>query len=110
MLYPCQGSLQTVESSAEDGRSPQGDIPLSHVGAVRSTKLFSGSVEIEDVKEEKPAWVGRLRKEGRLERAIMKSPALWYRVVYFVFGYSALVFGVYLLVNGIVYSRYIRLH
>jgi hypothetical protein len=72
--------------------------------------MFSGSVEIEDAKEEKPAWVERLRKEGKIEPAVVKSPALWYRVVYFAFGYSALVFGVYLLVNGIAYSRYIRLH
>jgi len=72
--------------------------------------MFAGSVNVEEAMEEKPAWVERLRKEGKLEYAAAKSPALWYRIVYFVFGYSALLFGVYLLVNGIVYSRYIRLH
>jgi len=72
--------------------------------------IFSGSVTLEETMEEKPAWVERLRKEGKLEPANANPPALWYRVLYFVFGYIALAFGVYLLINGIVYSRYIRLH
>lgn len=52
----------------------------------------------------------RLKEEGKLELAMAKPPARWYRVIYFIFGYTALVFGVYLLINGIAYSRYIRLH
>ena len=72
--------------------------------------IFSGSVTLEEAMEEKPAWVERLKKEGELEIAMAKPPSLWYRVLYFIFGYSALAFGVYLLINGIAYSRYIRLH
>ncbi len=72
--------------------------------------MFSGNVSLEEAMEEKPAWVERLKKEGKLELANPKPPALWYRVLYFVFGYTALAFGLYLLINGIVYSRYIRLH
>ena len=72
--------------------------------------MFSGGVELEEAMEEKPAWVERLRKEGRLELAEAPAPALWYRVVYFIFGYSALAFGLYLLINGIVYSRYAVVH
>ncbi|MEW6668617.1 MAG: cytochrome C [Thermodesulfobacteriota bacterium] len=72
--------------------------------------MFAGSVALEDAMEEKPAWVERLAAEGRLEKVEAKPPALWYKVVYFVFGYSALLFGVYLLVGGIAYSSYIRLH
>lgn len=72
--------------------------------------MFSGSVPLEEVMEEKPRWVERLRKEGKLEAFASKPPAPWYRAVYFVFGYAALTAGVYLLVNGIIYSRYIRLH
>ena len=30
--------------------------------------------------------------------------------LYFVFGYAALIFGVYMLINGIMYSRQINLH
>ena len=72
--------------------------------------MFSGSVTLEEAMEEKPVWVERLKREGKLELANPKPPALWYRVVYFVFGYTALAFGLYLLINGIVYGRYIRLH
>jgi len=72
--------------------------------------MFSGSITIEEAMEEKPAWVERIKKDGNLELAMAKPPARWYRGVYFIFGYSALAFGVYLLINGIAYSRYIRLH
>ena len=72
--------------------------------------MFAGSVSLEDAMEEKPAWVERLAGEGSLEGIKAKPPALWYKVVYFVFGYSALLFGVYLLVGGIAHSSYIRLH
>ncbi|RJQ64231.1 MAG: cytochrome C [Desulfobacteraceae bacterium] len=72
--------------------------------------MFSGSVTVESAMEEKPAWVERLKKEGKLEVIEANPPALWYRVVYFAFGYTALGFGIYLLINGIVYSPHIRLH
>ena len=72
--------------------------------------MFSGSVSLEDATEEKPAWVERLKREGKLELAKTKPPVLWYRVLYFLFGYGALAFGIYLMINGILYSPYIRLH
>jgi hypothetical protein len=72
--------------------------------------MFSGSVLLEEAKEEKPAWVERLESEGKIERIKVKPPALWYKVIYFVFGYSALLSGIYLLVAGIMYSASIRLH
>ena len=72
--------------------------------------MFSGSVHLEEVLKEKPAWVERLKQEGKLEFMITKPPAPWYRVVYFIFGYIALGFGIYILVNGIIYGRYIQLH
>jgi cytochrome b subunit of formate dehydrogenase len=72
--------------------------------------MFAGSVALEEAMEEKPAWVERLKAEGQFEPAKAAPPAVWYRVLYFIFGYSALAFGVYLLLNGIIYSRYIRVH
>ena len=72
--------------------------------------MFAGSVKLKEVMEEKPAWVERLKAEGKLEVSKAVPPAIWYRIIYFIFGYSALAFGVYLLINGIVYSRYIRVH
>lgn len=73
--------------------------------------MFAGSVGMEEAMEEKPRWVERLRSEGRLDEvATAPQPAPWYRIVYFVFGYAALALGIYLLINGIIYSPYIRLH
>ena len=72
--------------------------------------MFAGSVPLEELAKEKPAWIERLKKEGKLELAQTAPPALWYRVVYYFFGYAVLAAGVYLLINGIVYSQYIRLH
>jgi len=72
--------------------------------------MFSGSVPIEEASEEKPAWVERLKAAGKLDTSKAAAPARWFRVVYYVFGYTVLVFGVYLLINGIVYSRHLTLH
>jgi hypothetical protein len=72
--------------------------------------MFSGSVPMEEAIEEKPAWVKRLQVEGKLESAGSAEPSLWYRRLYFVFGYAALIFGGYMLIHGIMYSRQINLH
>jgi cytochrome b subunit of formate dehydrogenase len=72
--------------------------------------MFSGSVPMEEAMEEKPAWIARLKEEGKLEALETTPPATWYRVIYYFFGYAVLIFGVYLLINGIIYSRYVALH
>ena len=72
--------------------------------------MFSGSVHLEEALKEKPAWVERLKHEGKLESAMAKPPARWFRVLYFAFGCSALGFGLYILINAIYYGRYIQLH
>ena len=72
--------------------------------------MFTGSMDLEEAIEEKPAWIKRLKDEGKLEIVEGSSPATWYRVLYFIFGYAVVIFGVYLLINGIIYSRYIALH
>ncbi len=87
-----------------------------YVGHLRPTSfpmneaMFSGSMSLEEMEEEKPAWLDRLKKEGKLETAKVKPPSPLYKIVYFIFGYAALGFGIYLLINGIAYSRYITLH
>jgi cytochrome b subunit of formate dehydrogenase len=72
--------------------------------------MFSGSVPLKPTLEEKPAWIERLQQTGPLERAAANPPATWYRISYFLFGYAALGFGIYLLINAIIYSRSISLH
>jgi cytochrome b subunit of formate dehydrogenase len=68
--------------------------------------MFSGCVSLEDAMEEKPAWVKRMKEEGQLELTAGTAPALWYRVIYFIFGYAALGFGIYLMINMIANSPY----
>lgn len=72
--------------------------------------MFSGSVTIDEAEEEKPAWIDRLRKQGELETAKAAMPATWFRALYLVFGYVVLIFGVYLLISGVINSRYMILH
>ncbi|MEJ2155390.1 MAG: cytochrome C [Desulfobacteraceae bacterium] len=72
--------------------------------------MFSGSVPLPEAKEEKPGWVEQMQQQGRLELAAANPPSTMYRVIYFLFGYAALGIGVYLLINGILYSGHIRLH
>lgn len=72
--------------------------------------IFSGTVRLEKAMEEKPAWVKRLKEEGEIERSAAKPPALLFRVAYFIFGYGTMGFGLYLMIKGIIYSRYVSLH
>ncbi len=72
--------------------------------------MFTGSVDLDEAMHEKPAWVQRLKNEGKLETMEGTSAVPWFRVLYFVFGYAVVIFGVYMLINGIIYSRYIALH
>lgn len=72
--------------------------------------MFSGSVALEELMEEKPNWVKRLKQEGKIELAQTKPPATWFRVLYFIFGYAALAWGFYIMIGVIVYSSHARLH
>ena len=72
--------------------------------------MFAGSVPLEEALEEKPAWVARLQEEGRLELVKSDPPARWYRVTYYVFGYAAVISGIYILINGIINSRTVGFH
>jgi thiosulfate reductase cytochrome b subunit len=68
--------------------------------------MFSGSVPIGHLEEEKSDWVSRLRSEGRLAAMSVRAPILWFRALYFLFAYGVIVLGVYLIVRAIPYSDY----
>jgi cytochrome b subunit of formate dehydrogenase len=72
--------------------------------------MFAGSVELEKERLEKPAWIARLEHEGKLEEILVAGPPRWYRIAYFIFGYAALVTGLYLLINLILFRSYIEWH
>ena len=68
--------------------------------------MFAGSVELEELQEEKPLWIVRLKEEGKLEEALVPAPPPWFRAVYFTFGLMALGTGLYLLLIIIIYHNY----
>ena len=72
--------------------------------------MFAGSVELEKEKAEKPAWIARLEYEGKLEEVLVPGPPRWYRILYFIFGYTALAVGLYLLINIILHRSAIEWH
>lgn len=72
--------------------------------------MFSGSVSLEEAKDEKSAWVENLEDEGILTTMFEPKPAPWLRVIYYLFGYAAVGAGLYMLINGFIYSRFLNLH
>lgn len=72
--------------------------------------MFSGSVPMGRLEEEKPDWVARLRQEGRLGQMSMAAPALWFRALYFLFAYGIIALGVYLVVSAVPFSRVLSLY
>lgn len=69
--------------------------------------MFAGSVDLEEIRREKPLWIVRLESEGKLAEAMVPAPAPWFRVAYFIFGYLALSVGLYLLLILLIYRNYV---
>lgn len=69
--------------------------------------MFEGSVDLDATRHERPAWIARLERAGKLESILVTEAKPCRRIVFFLLGYAALAFGVFLLVGGIVYSPYI---
>lgn len=67
--------------------------------------MFSGSVPLAHLQGEKPDWVARLQEGGRLAGMVVAAPAIWFRVLYFVFAYAVILLGVYLVVSALPYAR-----
>ena len=69
--------------------------------------MFEGSVSLASAHHERAAWVQRLKHEGRLETLVVDDTHPIRRAVYYVFGYSALFIGLFLLFGGLLNSPYI---
>jgi len=67
--------------------------------------MFSGGVPLDHLEQEKPDWVVRLHREGRLARMAVAAPALWFRALYLLFGYATIAFGLYLVLSALPYAR-----
>jgi cytochrome b subunit of formate dehydrogenase len=69
--------------------------------------MFEGSVELDLANHEKPFWVARLAQSGKLQRMIVPESTLARRILFYAFGYTAMMVGVFLLIGGLVNSPYI---
>jgi hypothetical protein len=66
--------------------------------------IFEGSVDLESARHERPAWVTRLERGGKLEEALVAESAPGMKIVYYLFGYTAIVIGVFLLLGALANS------
>jgi cytochrome b subunit of formate dehydrogenase len=70
--------------------------------------IFDGTLQLDETREERPAWVSHMEQAGSLERALVVSePSRAFRITSFVFGYFVVALGVFLLVLGLLNLRYI---
>lgn len=69
--------------------------------------MFEGSVDLEKTRHERPAWIERLEKSDRLQGVLVAEAKPGIRVLFYLFGFTALAFGVFLLIGGLLNSPYI---
>ena len=69
--------------------------------------MFEGSMALDAVRHEKPAWIRRLEKGGDLEGMLVAEAMSGQRTVYYIFGYAAVTVGFFLLIGALVNSPYI---
>jgi cytochrome b subunit of formate dehydrogenase len=66
--------------------------------------MFEGSVDLDHARHERPDWVGRLQDKKKLQGLLVPETAAGAKVVYYLFGYCAMIAGVLLLIGGLVNS------
>ena len=71
--------------------------------------MFSGSVPLAHLEDEKPDWVARLKASGEIASMVMTAPAIWFRIVYFVFAYLIIALGLFLLISAWPYSHLLHI-
>lgn len=69
--------------------------------------MFEGSVDLEAARHERPAWIERLGREGRLSESVVAEAPAMRRAVFMVVGLLAVAIGVFLLIGGLVNAPYI---
>jgi cytochrome b subunit of formate dehydrogenase len=67
--------------------------------------MFEGSVDMEKLRHERPAWVERLEQEGKLNSTLAHSPPIALRLIYYAFGFTMITGCIYLLVNALANLR-----
>ena len=76
------------------------NFPMDHT-------MFEGSADLEAAQHERPAWITRLRQSGELDGALVSEAMPLQRGIAYVFGFTAVAAGLYLLVGALINVRYI---
>ena len=76
------------------------NFPMDHA-------IFEGSVDLEAVLHEKPAWIERLKNSSKLDNVLVADAMPAQRFIYYVFGYAAVAVGLFLLIGALMNISYI---
>jgi cytochrome b subunit of formate dehydrogenase len=66
--------------------------------------IFQGSARLETVARERPAWLDRLKADGKLGERLTDGVPFARKAIYMVFGYAAMAAGLYLLIGGLLHA------
>jgi cytochrome b subunit of formate dehydrogenase len=69
--------------------------------------MFEGSVELEAANLERPGWITRLEREGELKKTLVPGARKGGRIVFYIFGYTAVAIGIFLLIGGLLNVPYV---
>ena len=69
--------------------------------------MFEGSVSLEAARQEKPSWIARLEQNGELRSNLVSKANPTWRLLFYIIGFCAVGFGLFLLIGGLVSSPYI---
>jgi cytochrome b subunit of formate dehydrogenase len=63
--------------------------------------MFEGSVDIQELHHERPAWIERLKNNKALHNLMIKRVSMSQRYFYYLFGFAIIALCLYLLINTI---------
>ncbi len=69
--------------------------------------IFEGSVDLDLVRHERPEWISRLQASGTLDRMKVAKAGVGFQVLYYLFGYAAVLCGLFLLIGGLTNASFI---
>ena len=69
--------------------------------------IFEGSAALDAVRHERPAWISRLKTEGKLDGLLVAEAVMGRRIIFYVFGYAAVAVGLFLLIGALINSPFI---
>jgi hypothetical protein len=67
--------------------------------------MFEGSLDLEKVRHERPAWVERLEQERKIKSILATDAPMGLRIAYYAFGFAVMVTCLYLIINGLANAK-----